>query len=427
MDGWVRQPGYPLISLSRQQQPGYIAAQQRFFEHGEEPADPTLWQVPIGLRALESASASSTQTQASQTDLLTSKSAALTAATSHPESFILANAGGVGYYRTRYPVESYSELINSLAQSTDPAERLAVLDDTWTLAKTGDLGIDTYLNMITALRSEKDEMVWTQMISQLETVDYFVDAQTRPAFEKFVRAQLQPIAKSLGWQARAGELQQTRMLRGRILTALGTFGNDTEVIARARKLFNQARRPDASSKGTAIIETDLREPISRIVAYNGTAADFDYIKRLSDQASTPEIYISNLLVLARFRDPALVDRALSMSVSGKLRNQDAPNLLGIVLSRRDANRHAWEFIEAHWAQITSLYPEEMVPRVVARAASFNTLPDYQRVKAFVSTHRIKSGTSTVARMLEHVEINVRFRNTAAARLNDWLKQHYGNV
>src|SRR5439155_582891 len=55
--------------------------------------------------------------------------------------------------------------------------------------------------------------------------------------EALVRHRIQPAVAELGWVTRPGESELIRQLRGDLLRALGTIGNDRAVQARAAELY----------------------------------------------------------------------------------------------------------------------------------------------------------------------------------------------
>jgi len=433
MQTWVHQPGYPLLTLAAAPDGSYTASQHRFLQIGSEPGEGTFWQVPMGLRALSSPPAARGQTPPQYKQLLTSREGKVTPYATevpvlHAEqagvSPTLANAGGVGYYRVKYPDAVYKQMIECAQKQLDPSERLTLVDDTWALVESANLDIERSLDLMAALRNDKDELVQEEIIGQLEYLDRFVQPSERPAFERFIHEQLAPLYETLGWQAKPADSDQIRTLRAQMLSLLGTIGQDKDVIATARKYY--AELENAKPGNNAGIDSDLMSPVTSIVAYNGGDKEFQFFKSRYESAKTPEEEHRNLMSLALFRTPELVGKVLDMSINGSVRSQDAPGLLSHIVSRRDTNERGWDFVETNWKRIVAFYPEEMVPRIVSSASGFSKEPVLSKARAFLSTHKIKYGESTVARTLERMEINTRFRTRNAAALNGWLKQHYAN-
>jgi puromycin-sensitive aminopeptidase len=421
MQNWVHKPGYPLLTLALENG-NYSVNQHRFLEIGSEPGEPTVWQVPIGLRSLSSPPAERGQTPPQDKQLLTTREGTLTLTSKAPAPYI-ANAGGVGYYRVKYPDAVFKQLTDHAEKQLDASERLTLVDDTWALVQSTSLDIERSLDLMAALRRDKDELVQMQVIDQLEYLDRFVQPGERSSFERFVHEQLAPLYERLGWQAKAGDSDQIRTLRGQMLTTLGTIGQDKDVIATARKYYEDLVK--AKPGTNAGIDSDLMSPITSIVAYNGGEKEFEFFKSRYQNARTPEEEHRNLMALALFRTPELVGKVLDMSINGSVRSQDAPGLLSHIVSRRDTNERGWDFVETNWTRINAFYPEEMVPRVVSSASRFHSEPLLTRARAFLSTHKIKYGESTVARTLERMEINSRFRERNAAALNASLRQRAG--
>ena len=62
------------------------------------------------------------------------------------------------------------------------------------------------------------------------------------------------------------------------------------------------------------------------------------------------------LSLTRFRDPDALQRTLELTLSGDVRTQDAPYLLGETLTNRDNAATAWAFVASHWGEIEQRFP-----------------------------------------------------------------------
>jgi puromycin-sensitive aminopeptidase len=424
MHSWVHQPGLPLLTVTGSAQTWWPVTQRRYVEGSDGSSDGSVWTVPVGLRYVGAATSQNQQTPAEERALVSSQQGTLPVigGSNLP---MCVNAGGVGYYRVKYPDDMYQKLADCAETNLDPSERLSILDDTWRLAQSGQIDLSAYLQILSKLKTERDELVAYQIIDQLRYLDRYVDEPRRADFEKFVRTQLHSLYEALGWKSSPDETQQTRMLRASVLSTLGTIGNDKLVIDKARESYATLL---ASKPGTTGgLDPDLVSPVTEIVAYNGGKNDFEFFKQRYEHAQTPEEEERNLSVLAEFKPADLISRVEDMAINGTVRTQDAPRLLGTLLSRRDTNTQAWNFIESHWQRITAFYPEEMVPHVVSNVSSINVEPDAWRVRQFLSTHRIPSGASTVARTIERMEINVEFRKRSAPQFNEWLKKTFGNA
>src|SRR5262249_17778942 len=139
----------------------------------------------------------------------------------------------------------------------------------------------------------------------------FPDTPDRSAYRAYVRRVLAPLKTKLGWDAKPGESANVLSLRGQVISVLGQAG-DLDILAEARRRF------DAFLVKPSSLDPVSREVVLRLVAYNADAATWDKIHELGRKAeSIPEkLQYYGLLGIAN--DPALVKKALDISLSGEL-------------------------------------------------------------------------------------------------------------
>jgi puromycin-sensitive aminopeptidase len=409
MHGWVFQPGYPLISLSRATGSGQLTLLQKqfFLENAGTPQNTALWSVPVAIRPVagDKKTVILLKAPAQPVDLAAGNGA------------VLANAGADGFYRVKYPAGVLKEIRPLVQSKLSSAERLGLLTDQWSLTISGQMPPAEYLSLTGSYRQEEDPFVVKALIGELDQLSSFIDASARPGFERLVRNRLGAIAQRLGWAGKPNEPDLVQILRGDVLEALGTIGQDQQTIAAARKLFEQYLTKHDS------VDPDLLDAVTDIVAYNGGEKEYQKIKRLWKEAKTPEEEERNLLYLASFRKPELIARTLQMCISDEVRTQDQPRLLGHLL-REDASKvAAWQFVKTNWGKITKRYPLNMVPRVVSATSSLTTAEQERDLRDFFKAHPVPAGEHAVSRMLERVRIAVAFRAHGVPAINNWLAQN----
>lgn len=421
MESWVNQPGLPLISLEAPSADGRRVklTQQRFLLAPQSKAAPLVWPVPVSLKQImpvPSAADNFSSRQSPRVDLV--RSAAQTIVLAKPVQLFFANAGANGYYRTRHPAQFVRRLGPLIQASLSPAERLCLLSDQWALTLAGHIPVSEYLDLTASYRTDSDPSVVDTLVGQLNYLHAMVDDRKLPEIQALIRDRLAPALRRLGWSTQAGEPDLTKILRGRVIEALGTTGQDELVIARARTLFARYLKEPNS------VDSNLLDALTKIVAYNGDSSDYDIIRQCWLEAGTPEVEERNLLALGVFRKPELVRKSLALTLSHEVRPQDAPHLLGTILANRDGRRLAWQFIKDHWGKIVDRFPMNMVPRVVSAAAWLNASGDEADLRAFFRAHPVTAGQRAVARTLERVSINVRFKQRSRQDLSNWLSQEF---
>lgn len=405
MKNWVLRPGYPLIDIHKAAR-GLDLVQYRFVlipPPQDQTPTKTIWHAPLAFRHA--------QDSESEKFLFQDQNANLTKPMEPP---FTANAHGDGYFRVRYTDEQLRQLASNI-KKFDVQERLGLLMDQWALCYNNKVSIDSFLNLTRNYSDEMDPTVISAIIEKVLGLYKFVAPAERPAFATFVRSTLAHQKQEFGWLPKSGESDLTALARVDVLKTLGTVGQDKEVIAKARQLFTQYLKNPSS------LDPNIAAVVTTIIAYNGTPSDYNTIVKLWQTAQTPEVEKRNLIALALFKQPELVDRTLAMSVTDKVRTQDAPRLLSRLLAQVETSEKTWNFIEAHWTILNKRIPVHSVPQIVAAsAASFTTADQESKARIFVSKHPMPAGKRTIRKAIEWIHGNVVFRRNADTQLNESL-------
>ncbi len=73
-------------------------------------------------------------------------------------AWCIGNAEARGFYRTAYDAEGLARLLPAVAELR-PAERVALLSDSWALVRAGEAPISGFLDLVASLRHETDHVV----------------------------------------------------------------------------------------------------------------------------------------------------------------------------------------------------------------------------------------------------------------------------
>ena len=112
-----------------------------------------------------------------------------------------------------------------------------------------------------------------------------------------------------------GELD--RELRGDLIRTLGVLGDDPETQA-------MAREAEALSRTAGGVDASVAAAAVEVVAFAGGEEAFEAFRARMQEAPTPQEQDRYRYALARFRDPALMERLLALAVSEEIPPQDAP-------------------------------------------------------------------------------------------------------
>ncbi|HEX6096493.1 MAG TPA: M1 family metallopeptidase [Thermoanaerobaculia bacterium] len=329
---------------------------------------------------------------------------------------LFVNAGGSGYYVVEHSPAMLDAVTASIA-TLDPAEKVVLLRDEWMLVRSARRPVGSYLALVEALRGEREPIVVADAISKFPFLrETIATAEDRPAFEKWVRAYVQPIVKALGWSPKPGESSDDRDLRAEALSTLLVAGNDLSVAREARRLVER------DLTGKPGLDPQLREALIALAAREGDAALYDRYLKARRNAATPDDQYLFMFALGRFRDPALRQRAFEWAVSDEMRNQDAGMLLNRIINAPSAadRAAAWRWVEENWPRIQKKIPEPMQGDVMGAAGVLCDRESLARVKAFAAAHPVPSGERRTAQSLERIAQCVALREIQSARLHEWL-------
>jgi puromycin-sensitive aminopeptidase len=391
MDSWIFQPGYPLIKVERNGRTLIIAQQLfRYLQDGDIPA--RKYHVPVFVRV--GAKGEIVQ----KTVLLTDRELRL----AFPEDieWAVVNAGGHGFYRVSYSRELLSALEQGLQTKLSAVERFGLVNDGWAATLAGHTSLPEYLDLVDLLRDENDLNVWTTVIASFHQLRRILDDKQCVRLEQRVRALLRPVLERLGWTPKEGEAALVRQLRGELIGALGTVGEDKTCQERARELYAQYE------KSADTVDPNLVPALVSIVAQTGNDGDYENFYRKFKDAKTPQEETRYLFALGAFRRPELIERTLQMTVNGEVRTQNSPYLMRGILLNKDAREKAWTFMNAHWDEMTRQYPDNSIPRMCEGIIGLVTPELEADVKNFFTSHPVKQGAKQIEQHLERLRVAV---------------------
>jgi puromycin-sensitive aminopeptidase len=391
MDTWIFQAGYPLISVEKG--PRGLRLNQQMFRYLQNGSDQERkWHVPIFLRA-------GTKTGVIEKTILLADGEQ-TVELGDTVEWAVVNAGGHGFYRVRYGADLFDSLKHGLQVRLSAVERFGLVNDTWASTLAGLTSLIDYLSLIDLLSDENDVNVWTTVIGSGHHLERILDDPQCATLAKCLRTLLGPAVARFGWTPRRGESDLESQLRGDLINALGTLGDDKGCQERARELFAlYEKSPD-------IVERNLIPALIAIVAHTGTAADYDKFYGRFKNAQTPQEETRFLFALANFRLPELIDRTLDLTINGEVRTQNSPYLMRGILLNKPARVKAWVFMKAHWEEMLRQYPDNAIPRMCEGIVGLATAELEADVRDFFARHPVKQGTKQMEQHLERLHVAV---------------------
>ena len=413
MDGWIFAPGYPLVSVGVERGE-LVLRQQRFTYLGEPlrwygaaaaaPPAPARWQVPVQLRVTAGGRDTVERVLLTEPEARRPLPAGFEAA--------VVNEGGHGFYRVRYDDDLRARLLARLLR-LGAIERFNLVNDAWAVTVAGLMALPDYLELTARFHDERDKNVWSALLGSFGALNRLVLPADRPRLEALVRDRAAPAFAALGWTPRDGEDELTRQLRGDLIRALGTLGNDREVQARANDLYARHLRGDA-------VDPNVLPALIAVLAHAGDHARYEAFLERFRAAATPQEEQRYLYALAGFQQPALVEQTLARTINGEIRTQDAPFVVRTMLMLVHSRERAWAFVKKQWDTMDRLYPKHGLRRMAEGVIGLAT-PEWEAdVHRFFQERTIDFGGKTLEQYLEQLRVAVALRERERGALAGYL-------
>jgi puromycin-sensitive aminopeptidase len=403
MDTWIWQPGYPLVHASLVDGSLRLAQQRFRFDAAGAASDEQLWAIPIQIR----------NGGVTKTVLLDGPET--TTPIADPDSPVVVNAGGSGFYRVDYDDTLRNRLGSDVLADLSTLERYNLVDDAWAATVAGQLEASELVLLLEAFANERDHAVWQAIVIALRGLHRLLaDGAAHDAFRQRVRNLAGPALVELG-EPHDGEPDLTGKLRGLLTGALGVLGDDVGVQARCRELF------DAASADPTSVDPELTAAATNVVAATGGSDTYARMRDGFLTASTPQEKLRHLYALTEFDDEALLLETCEFVMTPAVKTQNAPFVLRSAIANRLHGAAAWAFVRDHWDEMNDRFPSSTIVRMVDAVKTLNTPELVADAATFFAAHPIEQGAKTLEQILERQRVNAELRGRDGAALASFLE------
>ena len=419
MTSWIYQRGFPRVRVERAHEDRISGADgrgaalrlaQEQYRLGRWTAagrdeEPRRWVIPLLFRV------GSTDKGDGRARRVLMDGAKLDLALKAAPGYAVVNAESAGYYRVAYDDELSAELSERMFEVLAPVERFVLLDDAWSMVLAGERNAGGFLELAVRFSPENDVNVWKTLAGSLGHLTRLVEAEPLERLRGIISRLVGSPLERIGWSPSEGEPERVRQLRGLLVETLCVAGRNETARAQARAIWGRSLSDPAS------VEPNLAAAAVAAVASIGEKEDYERFVKLSKSATTPQERLRYLYALAAFPGLEEVDRTLAMTLSGEVRTQNAPFLLGSALANRYHGERAWAFVRDNWERINSAFPSNTIVRMLGGVRAFSRRAIGSEVEAFFSEHAVPQGQITLRQHLELMRVNVELREREESRFS----------
>ncbi|MNH50075.1 Aminopeptidase N [compost metagenome] len=385
MNTWISQPGYPVLSVSKQGDQ-ITLSQQQFFTGPHQPSH-KLWPIPLESPCSE------------MPELLSTKTETITR---HHQTPLRFNVGDTAHFITHYSDELLAKLIDEVREGKlSPLDRLQLLHEQTLLARGGVISSATLLPLLDAYKHEQTEAVWDIIGIAISELKKFVE--TDAVAEKQLRTFTANLARNeytrLGWTAKPNETEQDTKLRANII-GLMIYGEDSDAIATALSTYENTpiEKLDPELRGLII---------SAAVRHGKDATIIDSLLKQYQASSSAELQQDIACGLTSTKDTVAIEKLLStLTNSSIIRAQDTGRWYVWLLRNRDGRSLAWQWVRDNWSWIEKTFAGDKsyddYPRYSAGVLSTKAQLDEYR-QFFTPLSEVPSLTRVIAIGIVEIE------------------------
>jgi len=396
-DGWIRQTGYPLVTLRARRQDPTDAAALLLRSGGGPRAHPLAGPVVLRIDGRE------------RRVLL--RGAEETFDPGAAFGWVLGNAGARGFYRTAYDPELLRRLTRALPELR-PEERMTLVSDQWALVRANATRLDGFLQLLEALESEGDHAVLDEVVGRLAWLEHRAVAEPdQPAFQSWVRRLFAAAAAELGWDPGPGEDDERRLRRSAVLRALALVARDPAAVAGAMERYQRYVK-----KQPQPVDPNLLDIVVAAAARAADAQRFEELQELARNELDPAAKRRFLHALAMVENPALVQRAVDSPWTPSCRCRTSPATWDAAANRA-TREAAWRLIKTKWDEVRRKGDSPMILRRLVEA--LGNLPErrhLEEAEKFLAEHELAPARQAVAQTLERMRATCAARTAAAGAL-----------
>ncbi|CAI5716348.1 unnamed protein product [Hyaloperonospora brassicae] len=432
-DTWTKQVGFPLLTLTQDDDGKCTIAQERFFaDSSSRSTDNTLWDIPLTLCTSENRdtvqrlgiwnakTASSQSAKAVTTPLVAGEDInSQIEVPAGPEGWIMLNPNQTGFYLVNYAPALWKRLeLPVTNQLLGVPDRVSLLNSAFALARAGVLRLPVALDFTGAYVNEPASLCWKEISRNMGYYsNLFSEEAFFPQFQQYVRTLFAQVMKELRWDADPakeadadeGEFRQT------VIRRLGLAG-DKDVIAEANKRFHAY-----IGGNSAILSGDLRRAVFDIEVAFGDASSAKLLQELHNKSDFAEERDDCLAAMGSVSDPSAKLEVLEWAVEN-VRSQGIHHPFISVASDKAGANVAWQYVKEKWDVLAKKYSATTLGMIVCGTVScFQTMDMATEVEAFMAD----KDTSGYRRRLNVALEAVRLKSATFGRDRDplakWLE------
>ena len=387
---WIKQEGYPIISIEHKENTNFIFSQSKFLIDGE--TDDSLWKVPINIRFLDNSK--------SQKVLLENKTDSFELIGNVP--FI--NNGGWSFFHSAYDAKHLNEIIRYF-DDLDINEKYRLLEDSWMSLRTEKLTLESFLKLIDLYKNETDKNIWS-LVSGIFATLHKIDSSNE--LENYIAQFCRPLLDKLGSEYKEGIDQEMSQLKSLICFLYAKYSKDDKFISHFTDQFNSEAYKDYSDGNYYNLVLSI-SGLDKSISINNYLNNFI-------NSDSPQIEARFRSSLPGVYDPETPKVVIEAILNETIRGADAPYLLAGLISHHENGKNAWEIIKSNWEDLLKVMPEWTSSRILDGLPSVYDENIGKDIQDFIKLNPLPSAEKLMKQKFERLSANIKFKNSINSAL-----------
>lgn len=413
LQGFVRQPGIPLITAAVVGGPG--SEQLELSQHRLDLVEPdTLsderWHIPMVLRYARGGRTYRTQV------LLQQEHQPVTLEGSGPLEWLLPNGDAHGYYRWHLAATWLDRTVQAREHHTT-AEKIEVLGNAGALLLAGQLSGATYLALLESFSNESHPQIIAAVLNGLSAhTNPLIAEDCKSAFAAYIQRSLGPVLTRFGRDPVAGEDSRIALVRPRLITWLADHGRDQALLSWAREIASNLLEGSPSA-GPSVTRTCLA-----LSCIHGDRSHLEKTVAAFEHTPEPSLRRKILHAMGLFTDLEVANLALDYSLSGPLRAQEITQVATSMASRNENSKdRALAWVQENYDTIVERIP----PSFAAFLPQFgggSSLERVERARRFFldPIRRTPALEERYQKVFDQVRVGARMRDREQEAVRKYL-------
>ncbi|KAL8278732.1 hypothetical protein RQP46_008801 [Phenoliferia psychrophenolica] len=422
MESWTTKVGFPLVTVEESAD-GLKLRQNRFLSTGDvtPSEDETIWSIPLDIRVLGSATATSLKVLMSTRELTIPLVLA-------PDSIYNLNSETYGTFRVAYPPSRLAKLAEEASKVKSRltlADRLGILQDAIVLAEAGFSTTSSTLNLINKMTSNTEEsefLIWAEVGSALKRIIstwWEQPKDVRDAILAFGSSIIGPLVQKLGYQHLESDDTDTKLFRVMAIASAAVAENE-EVISFLRRCFFRLAAGEVDATLVDLAPFAVQEAVK-----HGGEQEYNIALAIYNSPPTPQHQMAAIMGLTSTRLPGLIQKTAGMLLSGQVQEQHMVTFLSGMAQNPLSRRMVWQFVQAGWAGLEAKLQGTFALGKLVQFSfeSFSSEEDADAVEAFFADKDTASFSLPLQQGLETVRAKARWLTRDRADVEAWLRSN----